>query len=506
MKKKNHVVVLLIALCLVVIGGFAAVKAFADDTNQTICKGIFINTVDVGGMTGEEARTAVTEYIQDINKRKVTILVDNNVVETTVSSFGYTWQIDDVIEQALNFGSSGNFIKRYKEIKDLENENLILPLEAKVDKTLATSFVEENCAIYNILPVDATLSREGGQFVVTQHVVGRKVMVEDTVEKITNAMLNDWNHEDLVVEAVVMDDEPLYTSEKLALCKDILGTFSTTYSSSSASRANNLANGARLINGTILWPGETFSTGKALSPITVENGYSIAGAYLNGQVIDSVGGGVCQVATTLYNAILKSELDVKERSNHSMIVGYVKPSMDAAIAGDYKDLKFTNNSDVPVYIEATTAGRTITFTIYGHETRDTDNRTVKYESKVLEVIQPGKDKITEDDTQPVTYKEVTQEAHVGYKAELWKIVYVNGEEVSRDRVNYSSYAPEPAYITVGTKEVEEDPLAEESPAPSEKPGKSPKPTITPTPTPEPTPTEPDPTDEGYDDLDEEIFE
>ena len=87
-----------------------------------------------------------------------------------------------------------------------------------------------------------------------------------------------------------------------------------------------------------------------ISPLTEENGYYAAPSYSNGEVVDSIGGGVCQVSTTLYNAVLKAELEVVERSPHSMVVSYVKPSMDAAIAGDYKDFKFRNDTEVPIYI------------------------------------------------------------------------------------------------------------------------------------------------------------
>ena len=93
-----------------------------------------------------------------------------------------------------------------------------------------------------------------------------------------------------------------------------------------------MENGCRLINGTTLYPGEEFSTLDKISPFTEANGYYPAGSYLNGMVVDSLGGGICQVSTTLYNAVLLSELEVTQRSNHSMIISYVKPSMDAAIA------------------------------------------------------------------------------------------------------------------------------------------------------------------------------
>ena len=136
--------------------------------------------------------------------------------------------------------------------------------------------------------------------------------------------------------------------------------------------------------------------------MTEDNGYYAAPSYSNGQVVDSIGGGVCQVSTTLYNAVLRAELKVVQRSPHSMVVTYVSPSMDAAIAGDYKDLKFRNNTEVPIYIQGEAYDGTIYFNIYGEETRSSD-RTVTFQSETIETMEPGADKVTYDKTKPSSY-------------------------------------------------------------------------------------------------------
>ena len=114
----------------------------------------------------------------------------------------------------------------------------------------------------------------------------------------------------------------------------------------------------------------------------------MAGAYENGQVVESVGGGVCQVATTLYNAVIRAELEVSMRYNHSMIVNYVPASSDAAIAGTYKDFRFVNNYDTPIYIEGYCSGGIVTFVVYGKETRDAD-REVSFNSVTLSEEDPA---------------------------------------------------------------------------------------------------------------------
>jgi hypothetical protein len=140
-----------------------------------------------------------------------------------------------------------------------------------------------------------------------------------------------------------------------------------------------------------------------------------------------------------------------------MIVSYVQPSMDAAIAGTYKDLKFTNNYDFPVYIEGYTSGGQITFTVYGEETRSSD-REVIFESETTSTTEPEV-QIVADSSQPIGYVQTTQNSHTGYTAKLWKIVKENGVEVSRDTYNNSTYNASPKIISVGVKSSNEAAVA-----------------------------------------------
>lgn len=430
-------------------------EVFAQN-NTTICKGVFIDQVDVSLMTGEQARAAVSEYVESLRNKRVAVMVGNNIIQTDLRNLGYTTDYSDAVMQALRFGKSGNLIKRYKELKDIEQGSVVLPLAYTFDNQKIIDWIGTNVSAYNIAPVNASISRENGVFKYTDEIVGSKVNIEQTSQIVSDA-INNWIRQDIIVEASMEEDMPLYTRANVELCNTILGSFTTDYSSSAAGRASNLANGARLINNLVLYPGDVFSAYKVLTPFTEDNGYYIAGAYLNGQVVDSVGGGACQVTTTLYNAVLAAELEVVERMPHSMTISYVDLSRDAAIAGTYKDFKFKNNTDAPIVIEAATKNRKISFKIWGHETRDTKNRRVEYETKIISKTNPPADKITEDPTKPKTYRKVTQSAHTGYKAQLYKIVYENNREVSRTLVNTSTYKAEPQYVTIGTKEVDEIP-------------------------------------------------
>lgn len=458
---------------------FLVLKGKADyasaEENGRITKGVFIDSVDVSGMTEDEAQKAVDSFMGDLRSKGIAIMVGENTIFKTLGDLGYTYEPNNNIRQALDLGTAGNLIKRYKDLKDIEQGRIIYPLTFKIDEDILKLLLETEVSSYNIEPVNATVSRKKGEFIYTDHIVGSKVDVDATAEVIKSAVLDNWNRVDLVVEAVMTEDMPIYTRDVVEKCNTLLGTFTTEYTSSAEGRAANLANGARLINNTVLYPGEIFSGYEYLTPFTVENGYYEAGAYSQGKVIDSIGGGACQVTTTLYNAVLFSELEIVERQPHSMTISYVDLSRDAAIAGTYKDLKFKNNTDVPILIEAHTKDRRITFNIWGYETRDTKNRRLEFVTVVLSETPPPPDVIEKDPTQPTTYQKVTQAAHTGYKAELYKVVYENDKEVSRTLINKSSYAAEPRYITIGTKVVKDKKPAKptDTPKKEEKPVEQP---------------------------------
>lgn len=283
--------------------------------------------------------------------------------------------------------------------------------------------------------------------------------MEASFDKVHELLSGGWDCQPCSIPLVVEVTQPRGSAEELARVKDVLGTFTTSYGSSNFNRSENISNGCSLINGTVLYPGDEFSMLDCVTPFTAENGYYMAGSFMNNQVVDSMGGGICQVSTTLYNTVLLAELEVTERSNHSMIVTYVDPSADAAIAESAdKDFRFKNNLDCPIYIEGRTEGKQLTFTIYGEENRD-PGREVRYESQVLEVINPPADLITADPALPLGYIAVDNNLHVGYRAELWKIVTENGQETSREKINSSSYRMVPRGAVVGV--ATEDPYAYE---------------------------------------------
>lgn len=441
--KKNRILSTFAAA--VAAGVMMSVPVYAKDI--TIPEGIYVGDFSLGGMTEEEAEQKVKEYVDGLSDQKVTLNIEGQNVETSAKELGFYWSNTDAVDEATEHAVRGNLVQRYMGMKDLQKNPVHIPLETAVNEDSVEAFITEKCGNMAAEPQNAAIIRENGQFVITPGVSGKVVDFAATKEAV-DAALAGADGQPVAVDAAVDVQEPDITEEDLATISDVLGTCSTSFSSSGAARSKNLSNGAAKINGHVLMPGETLSGYECMQPFTTANGYYTAAAYENGQVVDSIGGGVCQIATTLYNAALRAELEITQRQNHSMIVTYVKPSMDAAIAGTYKDIKITNNYSTPVYVEGYTDSRELYFTIYGKETRPA-NREVKYVSETLGSTDPGAPTEKVDPSLAPGTRRQVQSAHRGLRSRLWKVVYVDGVEVEKTLLHTDTYNASKAIVLVG---------------------------------------------------------
>lgn len=448
------VIIILIAMVLTTI--IAALPAMAKDktSDETIQDGITVGGVDVSGMTKAEADNALSSYADSFGDTTFTIQsTEGKAITATGADLGITVDTEGSVDKAIQYGKIGNPVERFLDVKALkEGKTKDFPITFKTTHDTASAFLKDHEADIVTEPIDNSLTLSNGVFTFVPGQKGVRLKVDETIQKIDEALATDFDGSDLTIEAEADIEEPKGSEEELSQVKDALGTFSTSYRSSTSGRKINVELGASKINGKIVYPGETFSVAENLRPVTAANGYAKASAYENGTVIDSYGGGICQVSTTLYNAVIRAELEVVERSAHSMIVSYVQPSMDAAIAGEgaVKDFKFKNNQDFPVYIEGTANGGYITFTVYGKETRPS-NRKVSFVSEILSQTDPTSS-FTADPSQPIGSIVRTSDApHTGYTARLMKIVTVDGVEQSRDVFNKSKYRATNSTYSVGTQ-------------------------------------------------------
>lgn len=429
---------------------FLAPEGVSAAEPDTAREGVYIEDVDVSGMTREQINQAVQAKLEELRQDPIQLLLDGTPVTVSAGELGLSWANPEIVEEALTFGQKGNVLERFRTERFLrERGACVLEMDLTVDPETVRSVVETKCASLGQEAVDHYLvHNEDGSFSVEGGQDGLTVLVDETASRVTDYMDTQWHGGQGAVTVDFETQKAQGDEEQLALVQDVLGSGSTEYQLNNEARNINVEVGASKISGRTLYPGEEFSALDVLMPFDAENGYAPAPSYESGEVVDTYGGGVCQLSTTLYLAVLQAELQVTERHEHSMQVHYVDPSMDAAIAEYAKDFRFVNNTGAPIYIEGSAGGGYISFTIYGHETRDSA-REVTYESEILST-EPITDVLQEDSSLAFGVTSTEYSAYDGLTAKLWKIVTVNGVEESREEVNSSSYRMVPNICYVGT--------------------------------------------------------
>lgn len=451
-KKKTKIfLVVLLVIAVLLIGSMIYFYHYVNsyDKNKA-CTNIYIGQTEVSGLTKEEIETLLTEQVEEYAKRQVDLTSGEDSVSITLSELELSLANGkQLAKKAVSYGKEGNVWNRYTKIRKLKKDALILKEEFVVDEELAKVVLEEKTQSLENAAKNATISRGSNGFVIEDGTSGSKIDVEGSLETLLDTLNKDWDHQDISLELTQEMAEPEIKKEDLETIQDLLGSFYTQ--AGGGTRVKNLKRGAQLLNGTVVMPGEEVSVEALTKPYTLENGYVEGSAYLNGEIVSNVGGGICQVSTTLYNALLYAEIEITERYAHSMEVHYVDLSRDAAIAQGVKDLKFKNNYETPIYIEGYVDGNNrLTFNIYGKETRP-ENRSVKYESEVLSTTK-YKTKYVADSGNVIGYiSDIDGTAMDGGSAKLWKIVYEDGKEVSREKVNSSSYRATTVTVKVGVK-------------------------------------------------------
>ncbi len=450
--KKSKIIVLALGLLVAGVVLLTNDNLFkAAEKDVVIVDGVYVGGVHLGGMTAEEATDAVNAYVDKLKEETIILKGPNADLEMTYGDLGLTAKVDAAVAEAITIAQYGNLIDRFMNIKDLEKDAYVIDMGLSIDKQLVGNLLYDEQDNLNFDAVDNTIVRKDGKFEYVPGKTGEEIKIEDSVNALSKIIANDCElsiPENNTFELVSEVLEPRGSEEEFAAVKDLLGAYSTDYSFSSDERKVNVENGVDKINGTVLFPGDEFSVYRTTSPYTYENGYEDGSAFNNGEPVVSIGGGICQVASTIYNTALLAEMEITMRMNHSMKVTYGGLSGDATIAGTYKDLRFVNNTDTPIYIEGVYNGFWVTFNIYGKETRP-ENRTIKFEGEIVseEESIPAKYKYVQD---PVGHYKIIQADHPGFTAYLWKYVYVDGVEVEKIKINKSVYITASMIAEIGT--------------------------------------------------------
>lgn len=503
---------ILALLLLAALAAAAAVATAAEAGSDKIIRNVYVDDVRIGGMRTAEAAAALEK---EFAARTVTLAADGEERVFMLGELGLRYKTDVLVGEAYDIGKRGGFLKNVAEIC----RSFVLPTRySSADALVGSEPGEEAGAYFDSLgrePTPSSFEIREDKVVVTNGMNGRRVDVSGLVEALAasgggsapvevpmeilpfeppspddiylktasnphapyarasdggiTATVRSFNldaareiqknnPDEGAVYEFAIDSEGVAPLDDDALYPDSLGSCTTEFDTSYMTRANNIKIAAGLLNGADLLPGETFSFNKHNGDITADKGYQVAHGYADGQIVDTVGAGVCQVSSTLYNAALLSNMEIVKRSCHSLPVAYLPLGQDAAISYPAQDFAFKNSSPSPVKIFASVGGGRLTVEIRGQN--DGSFTEIKIENNTLSVTEPQTREVA-DETLAPGKRVVSQNGARGYVTESFRLVYKDGELTARQPLGRSTYKARDRIVRVG-KEEQSEPSEQDS--------------------------------------------
>jgi vancomycin resistance protein YoaR len=425
--------------------------------------GILVNNTDISTLSNGKLKQLLGNGKLNTDDKLLTIKSQDDKYTFTYGydDFDVVYDVDGTLEKAGNFAKDTSSNNWWRESKTLEgggiNFDVIHYNKSKVDSTVRAIAKQ-----IEVPSVDATVlkkSDDDDDFDITPSSVGYTIDSSTILTQIDKLITERNFGQDVVFQ--INEVTPKFNEANFSEIDNIIGSSSSEYSNDDEDRVQNLRNACEKLNGIIVYPDEEFSTNEHLMPFTEENGWRNAGTVVNGKIEDSLGGGMCQISSGLYDALLEAEVEITERHNHAIKVSYVDYGMDASLAGDYEDLCFKNDTGAPLYIEAYLTSTNVVVNIYGKEIHN-PGRRIEFESKFIESTPPDDPIITYDDTLPAGTEVVTTSALDGLVYELYKNVYENGELVDTVLINTSYYSSRREEKSIGTMTDDSSSYSDES--------------------------------------------
>ncbi len=468
-KKKKKIIIGICAFVVIIsalfTGYFLSISKIVEEWNNKIYLGVAVQDINIGGMTKEEAREKLAQELQGkIGDKKAIIKIDGSEFELLYSDISPVYDLDNVVDEAINFGKNHSSLKKYSYIKNKGEEKHEIDLKLSYDEEKLKTYEESIKDKVQTEPKDATLSINGKSFSVVDEVVGKSINMDEFDKKLKEAIAGHIN-EEIIVSMDLEMVQPKITSKDLSKINGIIGSYSSNYGASSEGRSTNIDISTKAINGVVLMPGDVFSFNEVVGPRTVERGYKEAATYVGNKVEPGIGGGICQVSTALYRAVMHANIRSVERRNHSMSVGYAKPGLDATVSYGDIDYKFKNTYDSPIYIEGNTYNKVMTYNIYG-DVSALGGKTYDMVNEITQTIEPTV-KVVEDATLPEGQEVTESGGMTGYKVNSYQLTYENGVQINKELISTDYYTAVDIVVKKGTQPLV--PPATTDPAPGTTP-------------------------------------
>ena len=510
-KRKWIPIAILIGIIFIIGILISTIFAFANINKNTIVSGVKIEGIDVSGLSAEEAKGKLETIYTEKLETEIPVQYNEYETTINANLFETKYNIEDAVKKAVEIGKEGNiFENNYKILFALIGKQDI-KVEMQLNEEAAKKIIEDLGTNLPGVVIESSYYIEDNKLIITKGQAGVKIDTDKLLEelkeklkgteKITDyitipvteeqptAIDIDKIHEEIYKEvkdayytqnpfeihpeeegidfdveaakkALEEDKEEYEIDLKITKPKvttsqigteafpDQLATFRTNYDGGDKDRTTNLQLACNKINGKVVMPNETFSYNKTLGARTAAAGYKNAKVYEAGQVVDGIGGGICQISTTLYNAVLRANLEIVERRNHQFVTSYVEAGMDATVVYGMTDFKFKNTRKYPVKIIASAKNGVATVSVYG--IKESEEYTFSFRTVTVSTI-PTSTKYIDDATLPVGTEKVKQKGANGKKTETYMTKMLNGKIVETKILSRDTYDAMQRIVLRGTK-------------------------------------------------------
>ena len=511
-EKKSHKKLVIVVIVVILLLFLSTIFAILNIDNNNIINGIYIEKVNFSNLSGQEATEVISKKIEEIQDLEIEAKEYETVVKLEELGININYKkkmkkamsygkSNNILLDNYSILKANLFKEKLKIDITIDEEkfnDMANKIQAEIPgavKQYSYEIIEDELIISPGTKGLAIDKQELKQLVIDQikeHFNGNEqkinlklntqeptpIDIEKIYEEIHSEAKNAYIEEDPFVlhkdkngidfaisieEAKELLTEqkdqyiiPLNITEAEVRVKDLgdklfkqnLSKFTTIYDAGNTNRASNIALAAKTINGIILLPGEEFSYNKVLGNTTKEKGYKLGGAYVGGKVVQAYGGGICQVSTTLYNAVLYANLEIVERYNHSYAVSYVPAGRDATVSYGGKDFKFKNTRNYPIRIDANAKNGVVSVSITG--IKEEKEYEIELTSTVLSTI-PFETTYEKTGALNEGQEKVIQKGHKGQTSAAYKIIKYNNQVISKTLLSKDTYKPMNKIVQVGTK-------------------------------------------------------
>lgn len=405
-----------------------------------ICSGVSVSGIDLGGLGRDEAGAIVQEWAGKQAHRDVTLTAMDRRWSGTLASLGVRIDWQDAVGRAYDVGRKGNILNRAVCVLTSGGSGKRIAAPLLIDRDRLARTLRKAGRAVSVPHKDAKIRVVESTIEILQDSCGTKLDEVAAVEVVLKAVRAGEN----IIQLPVISDPPDVAARDVEGIDALLASYTTSFPAYKRERTHNLTLASRSIDGMVLKPGQIFSYNTAVGPRIEGRGFQKAQIYIKGKLEDGIGGGICQVSSTLFNAALLAGLSIEERYPHCQVVPYVRPGRDATVAFGHLDFRFQNSNTAPIGVVSKVKGSRLTVQIYGSAQ---DKRVVKLYTGPISRV-PAGSKTVVDATLAEGVRRVVEKGASGVSVVLYrKMTAADGTEVVE--AMKSRYPAQKAVIAVG---------------------------------------------------------